>query len=784
MLGQLWCDGAADWDALASLQIWGTAFRQLTSQAGGLDMEQTVQLRRTLAQLLTEGRALVQPEGQIGRALGHYCQAFDQFNEAKQRLETLLSLQTEAAWGTPGETNAMARMRQRLGDWRTGLPGLQSWCYWRASRGDAARLGLEPLILVYEREGLPTAELMHTFERGFYQWWTESLLAQEPALRAFFSPEHERKIEQFHKLDEQYLALTGALIQARLASRVPVAGDRVIEHSEMGILQRQLQMRRRHLPIRQLFQRIPNLLPRLKPCLLMSPISVAQYLDAAHPPFDLVIFDEASQLPTWDAIGAIARGREAIIVGDPKQLPPTNFFSRSDEEEVGDNDLVEDLESILDDCIAARLPWLQLRWHYRSRHESLIAFSNSNYYDNRLLTFPAPQTDALGVGWRSVPDGVYDKGKSRTNRAEAEAIVAEILRRLRDPALSGWSIGVVTFSVPQQTLVEDLLDEARRAFPDIEAFFSPDTVEPVFVKNLENVQGDERDVILFSICYGPDTSGRVSMNFGPLNRDGGERRLNVAITRARREVMVFSTLRPEHIDLARTRARGVADLKLFLDYAERGPAAIAEAISTRPHDDFDSPFEQQVCEALRELVGMTFIPRWAAQGTALIWPWSILRHPDATCSVLSATVPITTAPRQRATATDCARPSCAAWAGSSTVSGRATGGTILRRHWPRLTRRLPSPRATRSPENLGLCPVLLTHRSRPSPQPRRPRSRKFPQACLTLLPSRRWKGRQRCPCIFPMSSQRYSAHRTTFTVRQLMPSYARHCAPSSPPKGP
>jgi very-short-patch-repair endonuclease len=599
MLGQLWGDGAADWDALASLQTWGTAFRQLTSQAGGLDMEQTVQLRRTLAQLLTEGRALVQPEGQIGRALTHYCQAFVQFNEAKQRLEALLSLQPETAWGTPDTTGAMARMRQRLGDWRAGLPGLQSWCYWRATCGDAARLGLEPLILVYEREGLPTAELMRTFERGFYQWWTESLLAQEPALRHFFSPEHERKIEQFHKLDDQYLALTCALIQARLASRVPVAGDRVIEHSEMGILQRQRQMRRRHLPIRQLFQRIPNLLPRLKPCLLMSPISVAQYLGAAHPPFDLVIFDEASQLPTWDAIGAIARGREAIIVGDPKQLPPTNFFSRSDGEEVGDDDLVEDLESILDDCIAARLPWLQLRWHYRSRHESLIAFSNSNYYDNRLLTFPAPQTDALGVCWRPVPDGVYDKGKSRTNRAEAEAIVAEILRRLRDPELSCWSIGVVTFSVPQQTLVEDLLDEARRAFPEIEAFFSPDAVEPVFVKNLENVQGDERDVILFSICYGPDPSGRVSMNFGPLNRDGGERRLNVAITRARCEVMVFSTLRPEHIDLARTRARGVADLKLFLDYAERGPAAIAEAISTRSQDDVDAPFEQQVCEALR-----------------------------------------------------------------------------------------------------------------------------------------------------------------------------------------
>lgn len=168
VLGQLWSDGAADWDALARLQTWGTAFRQLTHQAGGTDVQQTAQCRHTLAQLLTEGRALVQPEGQIGRALAHYCQTFDQCNAAKQRLEALLSLHAEAAWGTPGEADAMARMRQHLGEWRAALPGLQSWCHWRAARRDAARLGLEPLVLVYEREGLATAELMRTFERGFY----------------------------------------------------------------------------------------------------------------------------------------------------------------------------------------------------------------------------------------------------------------------------------------------------------------------------------------------------------------------------------------------------------------------------------------------------------------------------------------------------------------------------------------------------------------------------------------------------------------------------------------
>ena len=157
----------------------------------------------------------------------------------------------------------------------------------------------------------------------------------------------------------------------------------------------------------------------------------------------------------------------------------------------------------------------------------------------------------------------------------------------------------MTFSVAQQTLVEDLLDEARREHPELELFFAEDAAEPVFIKNLENVQGDERDVILFSVCYGPDAAGGVSVNFGPLNRDGGERRLNVAVTRARVEVIVFATLRADQIDLSKTRARGAQDLKYFLDYAERGPVAIAQASTAGPEDDFDSGFEQDVCQRLR-----------------------------------------------------------------------------------------------------------------------------------------------------------------------------------------
>jgi len=319
------------------------------------------------------------------------------------------------------------------------------------------------------------------------------------------------------------------------------------------------------------------------------------------PPFDLVIFDEASQLPVWDAVGAIARGRQAIVVGDSKQLPPTNFFNKMENDELEDEEELEDMESILDECEASCFPNYRLKWHYRSRHEHLIAFSNYHYYGNDLITFPSAtdQVPDLGVKWCYFPDGVYDKGVSRTNRREAEAIADEIARRLRDPKLREQSIGVVTFNLAQQNLIEDLLDAKRREFPEIDPYFSREN-EPVIVKNLENVQGDERDVIFLSITYGPDPQGRISMNFGPLNREGGERRLNVAITRARLQVQVYSSLRADQIDLSRTKAVGAYHLKTYLDYAERGPRAIAEAARFSGREDFESPLEEEVARALEK----------------------------------------------------------------------------------------------------------------------------------------------------------------------------------------
>jgi hypothetical protein len=327
--------------------------------------------------------------------------------------------------------------------------------------------------------------------------------------------------------------------------------------------------------------------------MLMSPMSVAQYITLGQEPFDLVVFDEASQMPTSEAVGAIARGKSLIVVGDPKQMPPTNFFNATnvDDEEA----YIDDLESILEDCRTLGIPSLQLQWHYRSRHESLIAFSNNEYYDGRLITFPSADDRQMKVNFVFV-EGTYDKGGRRSNRAEAKAIVDEIVRRLRDEKLRRQSIGVVAFSVAQQNLVEDVLNDTLEADRQL-ADWADAMYEPIFVKNLENVQGDERDVILFSVGYGPDKDGNVSMNFGPLNNAGGERRLNVAVSRARCEMMVFSTMHSSQIDLRRSKAKGVEGLKHFLEYAEFHTLA---TIERKEEEHPVTGVADEIAEALRD----------------------------------------------------------------------------------------------------------------------------------------------------------------------------------------
>ncbi len=509
-----------------------------------------------------------------------------QFQQARNAFQSLLQTEEKAQTDWLPAQADMCRKILAHGD------GLKEWITFQNVSRQAESLGLGAVVARY-RAGESHDQLMAMYRKAVLHGLICDAIDESDTLSTFSGALFNEKIEQYRRADQQWTELSQQEVYCRLAARIPDFTREAAHSSELGILQRCIKSGGRGMSIRKLFDQIPNLLPRLCPCMLMSPISAAQYLDPKREPFDLVVFDEASQMPTCKAVGVLARGKDAVIVGDPKQMPPTSFFSANTADE--DNLEAEDLESILDDCLALNMPQTHLLWHYRSRHESLIAFSNSHFYENKLFTFPSVNDRESKV--RLVPvNGVFERGKSRTNRAEAEAVVDELQRRFRED--SGHSVGVVTFNSSQQNLIDDLLNEACTKDPELEKWVFQ-SEEPVFIKNLENVQGDERDVILFSIGYGPDENGKVYMNFGPLNRDGGWRRLNVAVSRARCEMVVFSTLRADQINLMKTKAEGVAALRSFLQYAEGRSGALSETAVQGKHRACDT-IAGRICDALHE----------------------------------------------------------------------------------------------------------------------------------------------------------------------------------------
>lgn len=556
--------------------------------------EEIGSVKTVLVRLIGSGNALLEPGGRIAAAGEVYLHAWGGIQPAIDRLAIAGGF-PDAAKTEFGE-QTLNELIQRCEAIVRSENRLHAWCAWRKVSGQAMVLGLAPLVAGIENGSVTDGMVRRAFETNYSRWWLNAVVDEEPVIRSFVSAEHEKRIDDFRALDERFTALTRDWVRARLCAGMPSQDD-VTRNSEWGILRHEMSKKKRHMPLRELMTSIPTVLTKLTPCLLMSPLSIAQYLAADATSFDVVVFDEASQIPVWDAVGAIARGKQVVMVGDPKQLPPTNFFDRA-ESDLDDEDVEGDLESILDECLGASLPMMNLAWHYRSRNESLIAFSNHRYYGGSLVTFPSPVTEDRAVSFHPVK-GVYEKGGARINKPEAMALVTDLVGRLKSPGFreSKLTIGVVTFNTEQQGLIEDLLDEERRKDPAIEPWFSDIELEPVFVKNLESVQGDERDIMYFSITYGPDLHGALSMNFGPMNRAGGERRLNVAITRARHELRVFSSLKAEQMDLARTQAMGVRDLKLFLEFAERGTRALVEN-TEGCRGDFESPFEEAVAAEL------------------------------------------------------------------------------------------------------------------------------------------------------------------------------------------
>ncbi len=447
---------------------------------------------------------------------------------------------------------------------------LPAWCMYKDTAKKLNDSGLTFITDALESGQIKSGKILSAFRKNVYGNFVRKNIPADPGLSCFSATVTDEAAANLSRKSEEFNKLARVKIRNDLISRLPgeVTGGALAQ--ALTVFRRRTGGNLRGFNLRGLFSETDALLRVAAPCMLMSPFTVSQYLPAVTDLFDLVIFDEASQLPTCEAVPSLARGKSAVIVGDPKQMPPTSFFMSSGDDE----DSVETVaESVLDDCLALGMPEKHLVWHYRSKHESLIAFSNVTYYSSKLCTFPSPDAPDSHVKFVFVENGVYERGGTKSNAEEAAALVAEVVRRLSDPVLKGSSIGIVTFSTPQQVYIERLLAKKLSESGLEEAAYGRE--EPLFVKNLENVQGDERDVILFSVCYGPDAEGKLSLNFGPLNRTGGWRRLNVAASRAREEMVVFSSMRYSLIDLSRTASRGVAGLKAFLEFAEKGKIGLA-----------------------------------------------------------------------------------------------------------------------------------------------------------------------------------------------------------------
>lgn len=518
-------------------------------------------------------------------------------------LESLFPVDEQVSTGVILSSLTLAE----LIDWATQqlneISSFKSWQHFTEIRHRLSQLNLTAVLeeVLAGRFSVQQAET--AFLARFYRLWLDAVYASDDVLRAFRVEEHERLLAEFRELDRLAIHTAVGRIREPLLNdpnrpHLEVAG--APSTSELGILLREVNKKRRHLPLRQLFDRVPNLLLRLKPCLMMSPLAVSTYLESQQLQFDVVIFDEASQVLPWDAIGAVYRGRQLVVAGDQKQLPPTTFFDRLlSDEETDEGDDLGDFESVLDVLCSLGFSRCRLRWHYRSRREPLIAYSNRHFYDNDLVTFPSPDDldGSTAVALEYVENGRW-RAKAGFNPVEARRVAELIVKHFQDTPAK--SLGVITLNQRQQLAVLDELARLRQGRPELDEYFAEDRLEPLFVKNLENVQGDERDCIILSVAYGPEeATERVAMRFGPLNNRGGERRLNVAVTRARERILVVSSIRADAIDLSRTNAVGVRLLKAYLEFAERGPQALGTEVSGES-GVAESPFEESVADALRE----------------------------------------------------------------------------------------------------------------------------------------------------------------------------------------
>lgn len=561
-----------DWDRLNTSFQWATSVRQLL--AGPVGPAQAEALLTTPATPESLREALDAWDSARETLLAHFA------GEHSQRLRARLI-------GSFDDARLLVTQLSRT------LDDIAEWATYTAAVDALIAAGMIEQVSYCINTKVPAISVPGILERSVLEGFTDATFQRDTRFQLRRAIDRDAIVEEFRRLDQRLFELASARIVQSCNHDRPRPGP-----GQAAVISREAEKQRRHMPIRDLLAASADVAQRLKPCFLMSPLTVSQFLNPELE-FDAVIIDEASQMRPCDAINAIYRAKQLIVAGDQRQLPPTSFFdgASTDETDEYEEGQFEEFQSILDLCKGqGDFPSLPLSWHYRSRHESLITFSNYSFYDGRLVTFPsaAPDSDDSGVALFKV-DGIYRRGGARDNPIEADAVVDRVLEHARRH--SSLSLGVVAFSEAQAAAIGTALDRRRKNLPELDYYFAEDRLNGFFVKSLESVQGDERDIIIFSVGYGRDELGKFHLSFGPLNKPGGERRLNVAITRARQRVEIVSSVSAGDFINDSTNP-GVRHLRRYLDFAERGIAALGLELGPEGRDT-ESPFEEEVARLLR-----------------------------------------------------------------------------------------------------------------------------------------------------------------------------------------
>ena len=531
------------------------------------------------------------------RDLAEYIDSGEEFVVVLSRLKDKLNPRSKLIFKRETGDVPFEAWQEQLYNWRGQLSSLHLWSQYLNTKIALQDSNAKMFVDSIEKRNIKKEDIEALVDGNFADSLLNILFVENHELATFVGELHENRIREFKDLDRQILTLNRKRIYHKLNSNIPkIFGG--TENPQAKILAGEFTRKSGHMPVRKLLEKAGGMIKQIKPCFMMSPLSIAQYLDPTNEElqFDVVIFDEASQVKPEDALGAFMRGKTAVVMGDTQQLPPTSFFDQMSDAESDEEEATSlDMESILHLCKLS-FPVKMLKWHYRSRHESLISVSNKEFYDDDLLVYPSPSHSdpELGLKFHYNPNTAYHRGSSSANPLEAQDVVEEIFNHFRKYGDTK-SLGVGTFSVAQKNAILEALEVKRKEHPEYEPLFSDNKDERFFVKNLETIQGDERDVILISVGYGYDEDRKMSLNFGPLNQDGGERRLNVLITRAREKCVVFSNFKAYDMNLTANPPYGVKSLKEFLEYAEN------LTLGTHHVNEFSKePFEDAIASFLEE----------------------------------------------------------------------------------------------------------------------------------------------------------------------------------------